>query len=892
VRSTRGFDKVIALAAVRVAALPGSTADTLAFTRAEALVTTVLDLEDRLHGEGRRLADALYDVVGSPAVSRHDRRRLVDVRRALFRSRELTPAQWDPALAGAVPGDIAARIDTWLAVRRRAARARVRLDACLAAELVEKAQALRETALAVPFTRAMAMASTALHEEVQRWAAAPDRRPKPQKLSHLAVYVARAAAKTSPFSFFATSYLGRWVEDGPALRIAGSGAPRAVLEVDADYLDRVARLLAGRAELAAEVQLRVNPSAVQIGSRVQFLGRPPNEVIITVAGTAAVQEAVRILAADPGTSRVDAARMLADAAGADLAAARRYLDRLIDVGLVEVHLPVPDASADWLGSCARWLRCRGQGPATLGGVAAALDSAAAAVRRDVPVEQVGEHRARCERVRTSLAAVAAELGGPADAGRSPVLFESAVGPGPATLGARWWRPVLADLDVLRPWLGMFDVHLPKRLAVSCLQAERFGPGSAVPLLVLYRAVLAEIAVPAAGASAGPTPAGRAVRDAFGASDPSRSQDAMLTASAAPLFRELAELRARARAGLAGAPDAGGVVRIDPGVLARQVRAWPRWLEPPASLAFYLQLCTPEDGAGVVLNAAHGGHGRSTARLRHLLGRAGREHGGPDSDPLASAPLVVELAGRHGSTLNVRSPTTPDEIAYPFVTGAGVAGAGPRLGELVAVHQPDDGVVHLRHSGHGGRILPAHLGLMSAEYLPPAARFVTQVFGTDWCYHPGALTFVPFDALTEQRPVLAYPRLAVGHVTIRRAGWLMAAAEVPRRGPREPDADFLLRLNRWSRDHGIPRRCFVRTWQRAADAAEEAVLARARTRLGKPLPLDLANWFLLPALARLVAGASMVMFEEQLPTADHGVRLGPDRFAAEVVLEVPAGVADE
>lgn len=878
------------LGVVRVAGLPVSQADQLAFSRSDAMVKTVLDLEDRLDNEGRQLADALYDVIGSPAVTTSDRRRLVDIRRALFASRNLKPGTWNSGLSRTVPGDIATRIGDWLMMRRSAARAREQLDVCLAAELVEKSETLRETALTVPFTRAMAMASTALHDEVERWTADPNRRPKTQKLSRLAVYVARSSAKTSPFSFFATSYIARWVDNGPALQMAPSCGPRAILEVDADYLDRVARLLVRREDLADAVQLRVNPSAVPIGSRVEFLGPPPREAIITVEGTPAVQEAIKILRASPGTSRVDAARMLADAASGNVAEAGRYLDRLIDMGVLEVHVPVPESSADWLGSCASWLRA--QGHDSLRSVEALIESAAAAVRRDISVEQVREHRARCEDVRTSLVAVAAELGGRAGVGRSPVLFENAVGPADATLSARWWRPVLADLDALRPWLGVFDTHLPKRVAVSCLHAERFGRGSAVPLLTLYRAVMEVVVGSHSGVSPRWTPAERAVSDAFGASDPSRSQDAMLAASTAALFRELVEVRVRARSSLVGAPDDNGVVRIDSGVLAEQVRGWPRWLETPSSLAFYVQMCAPDDGANVVLNAAHGGHGRSTARLRHLLGRAEREHGGLRSDPVATDPLVVELAGRHGSTLNVRSPTTPDEIAYPFVTGADIAGEGLQLADLVAVHHPTDDVVHLRYAGHGGRVLPAHLGLMSTEYLPPAARFVTQVFGMDWSYHPGALTFVPFDELTAERPILSYPRLAVGCVVIRRAGWLMAAAEVPCRRQREADADFLLRLNRWFRDHGIPSRCFVRTWRRAADASDEAVLARARTRLAKPLPFDLANWFLVPALERLVAEASMVMFEEQLPAADHGVRFGSERFATELALEVTAGAANE
>lgn len=866
---------------VRTAALPLSTLDRLAFEQTDALVTSLLDIDDQLREEGRRLADALHDVIGSPTVDKQDRRRLVGLRRALFASRSPRPEEWTTRLSTVVPGDVAARVSGWLRLHGSAVSTRAKLPEHLASELVQKSEILREIALDKSFVRATAMASRALHDEVARWAASPGRRPKTRKLSHLAVYVTRASAKTSPFSYFATSAIARWTDDGPPLT-ATSSSPQARLEVDAEYLDLITALLQRRPELADAVLLRLNPSAVLIESRWVFIGPPPREAIVGVPNTPAVHEAIRILGTRPGRSSGDVTAALADVAGGDVAGARRYLERLIDVGLVEVHTPVSESAVDWLGSCAAWLR--GEGHGALGDVAASIEAASADLRRDLAVEQIHDHSKRCDRIRSSLTKAVADLGGVERAERPPILFENVVDPTEASLGARWWRPILDDLDTLRPWLGVFDIHLPKRAAIGHFHAERFGRGSAVPLLTLYRAVMTEVAAGHPASSRHRTPTEQAIAEAFGAADPSRSQDAMLADSPLAAFRELLEVRVRARSGLAGVPDADGIVRISPEELAEQVAEWPRWLEAPSSLAFYLQLCALNGDPNVVLNAAHGGHGRSTARLRHLLGKT---DGIPPARPVSSEPRVMELAGRFGSTLNVRSPTTSRGIAYPFAAGAEITGGGLPLADLVAVHHPDNGSVHLRHARHGGRIQPAHLGLMSTEYLPPLARFVTQVFSTDWCYHPSTLAFVPHDALTDEHPVIAYSRLNVGHITIRRAGWLVSAAEVPRRRREEHDADFLVRLHRWFRTHGIPKRCFLRTWRRADSAP-----AKRRTRTGKPLALDIANFLLVPAFEQAIADASMVLFEEQLPTAAHGLRRGSDHFATELVLEVTAGVADE
>lgn len=863
---------------VRSAGLPVSLLAELSFTRLDSLVTRIVEAEEWLDSEGRWLADALYEPIGLPNLTAQERRGLVNLRRALFTSRDVKDGQGLPAAAHHVSAEIVTRVEHWLAHRRLVSALHQELDQTLEAEFAERAETLRRVASRHPFPHAISMASADMYEELQRWLARPDRRPKKQKLSRLATYVVRAATKTSPFSFFTSSSLARWAEGKVPLRLDTDGVPRAVLEVDAEYLGDLARSLTGREDLAEALPLRLNPSAVWTESGVEFLGRPSREVIARVAGTAAVREVMRLLGNRPTTSRPELERMLAGAADRGTDEAGRYIDRLVDAGLVEAQLPVPDCAPDWLGDCGSWLRAQRSGE--LRDIGMMLIAASAALRRNLPAVEVGRHRERCAEVRQRLQTVMVAAG---EVGRPPVLFENAVSDAAAELGEQWWQPVLSDLDVIRPWLGAFDPQLPKRLAVSALHAERFGAGSVVPLLALYRTVMeaARFGDPTHGS------AQAAVAELFGAGEPWAVQDAMLAirGHGGPAFEELAALRERARSVLDGSADADGVVRIDPALLTEQVRHWPSWLETPSSVAFYVQLRAPDTVDEVVLNAAHGGHGRATARLRHLLGMT---EGRPGPTDHAGA-VVAGLAGRHGSTLNVYAPSTSSEIAYPFTTGIGTGSDDLRLADLMAAHDPATGTVRIQRGTDGRRVLPAHLGLMMAEYLPPAARFVVQIFGTDWLFHPAGLTFVPFDELvTRTDPVIAYPRVAVGRVVLRRAGWLMAAEQVPRRRPSEPDARFLLRLVRWFRTQGIPKRCFVRAWRGQQSGSGRLTRAQVRSRSAKPLFLDLANWFLVPPFERAVADASLVLIEEQLPTAEDGLERGPERFTTEVVLELPAG----
>ncbi|GAA3861917.1 hypothetical protein GCM10022243_30250 [Saccharothrix violaceirubra] len=285
-----------------------------------------------------------------------------------------------------------------------------------------------------------------------------------------------------------------------------------------------------------------------------------------------------------------------------------------------------------------------------------------------------------------------------------------------------------------------------------------------------------------------------------------------------------------------------IVRIDPAEVAAQIRSWPAWLTGPASVGCYLQRADDR----LVLNAVHAGHGRQTARVRHLLDRAGAPVPARAPDP-----RVAEFTGLFGSTLNARVPTARYEIGYPGTTGAP---GGERLpvADLVVRHDPDLDLVGLWHADTP--VVPVHPGMMADFHLPPLARFADRAFNPAYQVHPSAPPLVPHDATPDA--VVRLPRVEIGSVVVRRARWTFPIDRVPPRTAAGSDADHLLRLAAWRREHGVPARCFARSW------GEETAVSVAKAR--KPSYVDFGDWFLVAAFDRRLSGRSTVLLEEALP----------------------------
>lgn len=181
--------------------------------RSFAQIERLIALDAWLGAEGAALSEALYaaiGTVGDPSA----RPGLVGLRRALHRARMPGPREWNPALATLLPTDLAQRVEQW--VQRYAERKGVHDDLPeMLAQEREGARARLRQALAHPgFRRALSQAAPTLLDDVDKWLVDQRHQLKPQKLLRLVKYLARAAAKTSPYSTFMSAGLASGASTG------------------------------------------------------------------------------------------------------------------------------------------------------------------------------------------------------------------------------------------------------------------------------------------------------------------------------------------------------------------------------------------------------------------------------------------------------------------------------------------------------------------------------------------------------------------------------------------------------------------------------------------------------------------------------------------------------
>jgi Lantibiotic dehydratase, N terminus len=864
---------------VRTAGLPASVLDDLRFEESARLLVELVAQADLLESDAKALSDDLYEVVGELEPG-NVKAGLVGLRRTIFQRRAPNPREWNPAVADGLPAGVSRRVADWIGRLEGHQRLQRDLPAVLASEKQHKKLALRQVSGDPRFRRALSHASPALSQELEKWLADDQRQPKPQPLTRLARYVARAAAKTSPYSTFMVTGTATWSDHGPAVRPERSAEPRAVLEIDGIYLQAVRRALARRGELAAAVRVRANPSLARRGEAVEFIGHPPSEPIVMVGLTPGLASCLE-LAGEDGRKSVAELRAGLRAAGADDASAERFVLRLVEMGLLELYIPVADQSPEPMGDLARWLTeslDAGQAEG-LAEIRRLLWDLHRQLSREVPVADLDGQRRRLADLHLAMRALAGQLGLPAGvAGETPksVIHETAVAPGPvAVCSLPRWRPALDDLDVVRRWLTIFEPELPMRLALGTFFAERFGAGGRADFGTLYRAIQEQLARPRSV-----TPAAADLTALLRLAALPHSLD--LSDRQLARLRQVEELRAEARQAVLREADSDGIVRVDPVDLAKQVANWPSWIRRPGSVACYAQAQESAAGLRLVLNTVHAGNDRALGRLRQLMRRAGVPMWERDA-PRAPGPAFAELSGLHGSTLNLRSASAAYEIDYPFTVSGRPESERLALAELVAVHDVATDSVSLVAGPGLTAVIPLHLGVLSEYLLPPAARFLVQAFGPPSPAHLASPLFTPSGGAGTLHQVIRAPRLEVGHVVLRRARWFVPVPQVPAQSAGETDARYAFRLTAWLRRHEIPDRCFARVWEREVNMFS--------TNARKPVYIDFTNWFSVAGFGRQIKMSETVMFEEAFPVpGDVMSCTSPDGSVTEFLVEISDATA--
>ncbi|WP_316774209.1 lantibiotic dehydratase [Streptomyces sasae] len=852
-RYVLGPAAVVRLAGSPVAALDGLRC-AASWRTAQELVRLRAEIAEATGG----LSDLLHAAIGA-AGDGEAKARLVAVRRAVHRGRRV-----DPARLADVPADLLAPVREWTARVAERDRLLTALPAQLEEDWAASYAALRDAARVPAFQLGLVHANPDMFLTLRKWFGT-GRAPQRQTVLRLAQYLARSAAKTSPYSTFTSSGLAAWGEADDIVelsaRLAGGQLVAATAtEISVGSLHRIARALCERPEFVGGCRVRINPSATAVDGALVFLGRRPVEYVHTLALTPTLR---RVMELSTPESTLDELRdrlpaLTSDRPAGDGHQVDVFLRRLVTLGLLELVPPLADQTPDPVADLRAWLhRHRQPGlerlDRTLHGVQEALSTYPTIT---APADRVAVRDAVIRGLDTALR----EVGDHAHANNPKLaqefarysFYENAVYPGTtAVLDRHAWQPLLDDLDAVRTLLGLIGPDLPFKLTLGSLFRSRYPAGVEVPLLVFYRDVLAE-----QSAGAGPS---ALVHSRFAGPD-----------SPVGAVRELYRLRTAVKRLLGErTPDPDGVVRVRPEEVRAPAEDWPDWVRTPTSVAVYCQLAEAAHGPELVVNNIGCGFGRGRNRVRQILDVLDLHAGLPaEPGPAASHGdmLFAEFEAVARSAVNVRKPGVRLVVDYPGVRSVREAGDLLPVNDLY-VRRGDDGLLALVSRRLGRRICPVHPGLGADRLLPPAARFMLEAFGESNTW---------FGAHTELRMtsdpradngVRHLPRLMVGNVVLRRAMWMTRADRLPRRADATTDAAWMLRMAGWLAEHGIPERCFV-------TVLDPAVLGQDGNGQGpsndtKPNYVDFASMLLLLGLERRLAEPnSIVQISEMVPDPGH------------------------
>ncbi|MEU4769405.1 lantibiotic dehydratase [Actinosynnema sp. NPDC023794] len=654
-------------AMVRVAALPHPEPPTGATGFRTAMAAAVA-AHSRIRDLAPKVADALHDSASDHPAEFH-RRVVLPLRRDAHNDRSPRPA----LLAGL--GTLPERIPLvahWLDDRAALDAA---TEAALAAwpdALAAERAVLARVCQAEPVRLAGVLTGADLLHGLTRTAdggGTPDRKARKVEATVLR-YALRATSKTSPLSWYTHVGWGSW-GDGPwpqARPVAHTELNRLLLtRLVAAFRDRPHRLAPGLRERDGHLVFRrdtlIAPGPDAPPSRIDLT----REEQVDVAATGPLRFLVAAVrdAGPDGVAPADLAEALAARLSTPEAAtaARAYVERMLDIGLLVPVEPVHPQDPDAPAAIAAWLRELGAHDVAdrltrLVAATAAFATADPPERAVATAELAAGWRELGERVGVDLTGIAPVL--------EDVLLPEPV-PAPAT--------GTGTLTRLTPLLVLFDQQLLVRRLVRNRFVEAVGPGGT--------ASLAECATFLSSVSPD---------DADGAS----VRDPGIVA----LMESREKIAEAARAD-------GGVLSDD--LLHEAAHHVPDWVRRPGSYAFFGQ---PTRDGRLVVNHVYPGFGRFLSRfLRRLPGAA---------DAVA-AQLRRTLGERfaqfrplHGFNANLHPLLAAHEV------GEDARWADLPADELQVRHDPRTDEVRVVHRGepldvvYPGFLLPL---LMPDRYLP-------------------------------------------------------------------------------------------------------------------------------------------------------------------------------
>jgi lantibiotic biosynthesis dehydratase-like protein len=880
---------------LRVAGLPVSCVHRLRCPESADWADEVLLREDRLGARGAELSELLHGLIKANEDD-DARRRLLSLRRQIFRN-ALPPA---PAaavtLVSAMDGAVAAVLEAWLADRERLAELAATGARLVAAELARSRAELWTLAAEAPLLRGLPLASPTLARQLGLpgggAVTTPDKRARRTERSILA-YLYRTACKTSPFSTFT----------GVGLGLAGDGSDHGAqstvpepwsghVRLNVVALGRLAEVIMADPQRRGDLPVDLAPGWRHDDDRVRYVRRSVTagdnsaavsfdavrDQLFFLRRSGILDRLIALFTERPGLHCRDVVRWLATQESAEPQESERYLSTLLELGMlqvsclhIDVHVADPLAAMReaLLGLDRPWadeLAARLRDPAAL---VAQYPTADAPTRRRLLAE-----------LRTQLQELMRDLGSEDAPLPLTLLYEDVrVGDEPLEIdvgaGLRLVAPALRAVEQILP---AFDHTLPHRVIFKGFFLARFGAGGRCDDVLKLVADFHEDFYDQYRSYT----AARRPFDEHGEYVPEENWMALPGITAIDEARR--HFVGHMRKLWAERHDSAEV-DIGERIVEETARLLPPSGRPSVAQSHFLQFVARDVDPLVVLNQSYGGMSFVFSRFTHCFDApSGFSPGTPTglSDRLrddaralqASGSVFAEITGGAASTnLNLHAPLTDYEIVCPGETSCAPADRQIALDDLYVVHDAEEDRLELRSRRLGREVVPCYFGYLMQAALPEIPRTLMLLAPTSM----GA--FDVWGGVPDERPdrgVTSRPRVRYGSLVLSRRSWSTLASTLPTRSPGAGDDEWFLGWRRWTRAHAVPRQVFVTVHQSGVGAAGPA----------KPQYLDFDSYLSVAAFESLLkSGADRVVLREMLPSEDQlHVRSARGEHVAEVAVQ--------
>lgn len=901
---------------VRVTGLPLTMLQGLRFEQTLERIDELLALERWLITQAVPLSDALYLFIGTLSAPQDKRLRyhLLALRHAIFQHKLPKPQDSSDEVFSALHGELGTSVRTWLQCLQRQYALLRQSEHILEAELAEKRNKLKQLAQHETFLQALLLASKDLYLDVQRWLHDDSASAQhiDRKLEHgIMSYLARMAAKTSPYSTFTGTARGFWDENTSSSEAISYQVKhwrrQSVVELNKLITHQLAAKLAGWQQIRPYLTLRVNPTIQKHEQSIQLLSSTEQggEAILHLTYSATLRTILCLVrnASDPSLGTILQILTQADQGGrADEIA--RFLDQLIAKGVLQLDYNIPDQSLDYPGQLLEKLRAISQPDEHVRNIEGLLSILQANLAHYAQAEQASTRFEVMTQIQHCLKTIYEQLElsnkqGYQQPPAKNAFYENVIITD-LHLGCtrEKWQKVFDDLGCFQKLVGLYDPLLPTQLALRTFFVDHYGSSARVRLLDFYETFCK--------ARRRETVTGSHSRIDGAVLHRLVRMPSLLPAIDLDEMPQIVAMRRKVSHWLNSQPlDEQNVRQIDRTQLADIICDFPPFVRVPHSLAYYCQVLVRNGEPHLIINSVQSGFGRSLGRLHYIERQAGlpdmpqseayfyQQPATEAAHTLEDEALLVSIQGVFGTNINLRIDPTLYEIAYPGYVSERPQEEQLPFSDLSVVDDPNTHRLRLFSERLQRTLLPVHMGLMADFWLPPMYRFLIRAFSEAPTYPWWNLLLID-DADTETRIRIAgtiySPRLCLGRLCIGRAYWLIPFEEIPQRDGESSAFDYLLRIQRWREQLCLPQQCYIRVNPGPPD--DESAMIRSpspdkTSKDRKPVYIDFRNYFSVGMFERLAARSKLgILVEEALPGIDDLVLTdGENSYVSEFIFEL-------